>query len=95
MAKQIKLYLGLAYVSGPYIEKEAVVTTVDEVDDIIGTITNNINYAGNQSYLLLTPYNEDPNSNILATDLFISLDGLRSMTISTEVIESTQPLQKG
>lgn len=95
MAKHIKLYLGLAYVSGPYIEKEAVVDNVKEVQEIIDTVTNNINFVGNLSYLLLTPYNEDPNSNILATDLFISLEGLRSMTISTEVIERTPPLQKG
>lgn len=87
----MKATIKLAYESGPYIEHEILINHVSELENISSVVKRNM-LDKVPTFICVIPYNEDPNSNVLASDLIISLKGLRSYATVVEVIESKKPI---
>lgn len=90
--EQIKLTIEVVYTSGPFIEHEVVVPDMLSVDEIVEKVENHLQKGWDGSYLKLVPYNEDPNASQMQTDLYISIEGMRTFRISAQVIGERRPI---
>lgn len=90
--EQIKLTIEVVYTSGPFIEHEVVVPDMLSVDYIVRKVEDYLAKRSDESYLNLVPYNDTANGEQLDTDLFISLEGMRTFRISAKVLEKERPI---
>lgn len=91
--EKIKANFSITYTSGTHIEFVALFDTIKSYAEVIGKMEDYMDSPSSFDYrsISLTPYNEDINAELLATDILLNLDDLLYVQTSCEILRYEEP----
>lgn len=91
--ERLKAVFGITYESGNHIELVALFDNLEEYDRVMDLIESYLDSSEVHSYhsIRLTPFNDDPNGDILSTDILLSLKNLQCVKVACELIKYEEP----
>ena len=91
--EKIKANFSITYTSGTHIEFAALFDSIKSYAEVIGKMEDYMDSPSSFDYrsISLTPYNEDINAELLATDILLNLDDLLYVQTSCEILRYEEP----
>ena len=91
--EKIKANFSIAYTTGTHIEFSALFDTIKSYAEVVRKMEDYMDNPSSFAYrsISLTPYNEDINAELLATDILLNLDDLLYVQTSCEILRYEEP----